>query len=119
MMTMQKIKGFTLIEVMLALLILALGILGISKLQGTLVKNSSDANQRAVAIALAQKKIDDLRSYAEISLDGTTDWACPSGTPLSAASIAYADINQDRGGAPGCATDLIVNSDILIGNTNY
>jgi prepilin-type N-terminal cleavage/methylation domain-containing protein len=111
-------RGFTLIEVMLALLILALGILGISKLQGTLVKNSSDANQRAVAVSLAQKKIDDLRSYAQFAMDGTSDWACP-GTPLAAASLAYADIADNTGGAPLCDSELVPNTDILIGNTNY
>lgn len=118
-MTRQNLsKGFTLIEVMLALLILALGILGISKLQGTLIKNSSDANQRAVAVSLAQKKIDDLRSYVETDLTGGSDWACP-GTPLAAASLAYADIADNTGGAPLCDAGLIANTDILIGNTNY
>lgn len=111
-------RGFSLIEVMLALLILAVGILGISKLQGTLIKNTSDANQRAVAVALAQKKIDDLRSFAQMDMTGVSDWACP-GTPLNAASLAYADIADDAGGAPLCDANLVANSNIDIGNTNY
>lgn len=112
-------KGFTLIEVMLALLILAIGILGISKLQGMLIKNSTDANQRAVAISLAQKKIDDLRSFAELDMTGASDWACPAIPGLSADSLAYADIADNTGGAPLCDPDLLANTDILIGNTNY
>lgn len=117
----SHVSGFTLIEVMLALLILAIGILGISKLQGTLVKNTSDANQRAVAVALAQKKIDDLRSYAELDMSGASDWSCPpnAATNLTAASLAYADIADNTGGAPLCDADLIANTDIQIGNTNY
>ena len=55
-----KSHGFSLIEVMIALLVLAVGILGISKLQGTLIRNTSDANQRTVAVSVAQQKIDDL-----------------------------------------------------------
>lgn len=112
-------KGFTLIEVMLALLILALGILGITKLQGTLIKNSTDANQRAVAVSLAQKKIDDLRSFAVLDMTGASDWVCPAIPGLSAASLAYADITDNAGGAPLCDADLLANTDILIGNTNY
>lgn len=111
-------RGFTLVEVMLALLILALGILGISKLQGTLIKNTTDANQRAVAVSLAQKKIDDLRSYAELGLTGVSDWACP-GTPLSAASLAYADIADNAGGAPLCDANFLADTDVQIGNTIY
>ncbi len=118
---MKKIhhaRGFTLIEVMLALLILAVGILAISKLQGTLIKNSSNANQRAVAVSLAQKKIDDLRSFTETDLTGGSDWGCPS-PGLSAASLAYADIADNEGGAPLCDPELLANTNIPIGNTNY
>lgn len=114
----KQSRGFTLIEVMLALLILALGILGITKLQGTLIKNSSDANQRAVAVALAQKKIDDLKSFTELAMTGSSDWGCPA-PALNAASLAYADIADNTGGAPGCAANLLANTDIPIGNTNY
>lgn len=63
MKTKSSNKGFSLVEVMVALLVLALGILGISKLQSILIQNASDANHRSVAISLAQAKIDDLRSF--------------------------------------------------------
>ncbi len=59
--------GFSLVEVMVALLVLAIGILGISKLQTNLIRSSSDANQRAVASSLAQEKIDELKSFIEVS----------------------------------------------------
>lgn len=63
----KNLYGFSLVEVMIALLVLALGILGISKLQSTLIRNSSDANQRAVAASVGQEKIDELKSFIEVS----------------------------------------------------
>ena len=58
-------KGFSLIEVMVALLVLAMGVLAVVKLQGVLIQSASDSNQRAVAVSLAQQKIDDLRSFSD------------------------------------------------------
>ncbi len=58
-------KGFSLIEVMVALLVLAMGVLAVVKLQGVLIQSASDSTQRAVAVSLAQQKIDDLRSFTD------------------------------------------------------
>ncbi|MBE0440268.1 MAG: prepilin-type N-terminal cleavage/methylation domain-containing protein [Gammaproteobacteria bacterium] len=90
-------RGFTLIEVMVALLVLALGILGISKLQGTLIRNSSDADQRVQAMNIAQKKLDDLRTfvhlYADIDNDGIDEvWSAT--TPMQNQSFAFIDDNK-------------------------
>jgi len=111
----NKQKGFTLIEVMITLLILAVGILGISILQGTLVRNSSDANQRSIAMTLAQKKIDDLKSFvhldADIDNDSTTaDATWDSTDPLNEQSYAF--IADNAGGT-------IASGNITIGNYTY
>jgi len=124
-------RGFSLIEVMIALLVLALGILGISKLQGTLIRNSSDANQRSLASSLAQMKIDDLKSYvlmnrADVDGDGqietTADDAWQAGLPPSQQSFSYIATNQ--GGAADSSPDNVgdfnrnqlVNGDIAFEN---
>ncbi len=110
----NKNRGFTLIEVMVALLVLALGILGISKLQGTLIRNSSDANQRSVAMTLAQKKVDDLKSFVHLDDDidndpATTETWDPT-DPLDEQSYAFIDDN---------AGGTIASGNITIGNYNY
>lgn len=99
-------NGFSLIEVMIALLVLALGILAISKLQGTLIRSGSDANKRSVAASLAQKKIDDLKSFstlkADVNNDGVPDsWTSAATWPLTQQSYEF--IDDDEGGiiAPG------------------
>jgi len=115
-----KNKGFSLVEVMVALLVLAVGILGISKLQGTLVRNSTDANQRAVATSLAQQKIDDLRSFALLTADvdsgtaGDESWTSASTWPAAQQSFAF--IANDEGGTIAPAT---LGSPITVGNYAY
>lgn len=50
-----KQSGFTLIEVLVAVLIFAFGILGLVGLQGTAIRFSTDAQQRAEATFLADQ----------------------------------------------------------------
>jgi prepilin-type N-terminal cleavage/methylation domain-containing protein len=105
--------GFSLVEVMVALLVLAIGILGISKLQLALIRNSSDANQRSVAVSVAQQKIDDLRSFAHLTLGTSTDtipdaWTTGIATNL----LSFAHIADDAGGT-------IAATAITVGNYVY
>ncbi|MBD3635068.1 MAG: type IV pilus modification protein PilV [Methylophaga sp.] len=111
-------RGFSLIEVMVALLVLALGILGISKLQGTLIRNSSDANQRAVATSIAQEKIDDLRSFANVKSADTWSESTDS-SALTVNQLAFNHIENNEGGAPAGTVDLLANKVITRGNANY
>jgi type IV pilus modification protein PilV len=111
-------RGFSLIEVMVALLVLALGILGISKLQGTLIRNSSDANQRVVATSIAQEKIDDLRSFANVE-SGVTWNEAADASNLTANELAYVHIDDDTGGAPVGTRDLLADKTITRGNAQY
>lgn len=67
MKTPASSRGFTLIEVMVALVVFSLGVLGLVGLQGGAVRFSSDARQRADATFLA----DQLMARALIS-DPTT-----------------------------------------------
>ncbi|PCJ30677.1 MAG: hypothetical protein COA99_17895, partial [Moraxellaceae bacterium] len=102
--------GFSLIEVMVALLILAVGILGISKLQVTLIRNSSDANQRSVAVSVAQQKIDDLRSFAHLTLGTSTD-AIPDVWTIGIAAnlLSFAHIADNTGGSIAATTSNVGN----------
>ncbi|KXJ50908.1 MAG: hypothetical protein AXW15_12225 [Neptuniibacter sp. Phe_28] len=96
----SKSRGFSLIEVMIAVLVLAIGILAVSKLQTSLLRSGSDANKRSIAANIAQKKIDDLRRFVEIStLDDWNDLTVNSVTSLKyPLSLAFNNIADNEGG---------------------
>ncbi len=58
----MKQKGFTLFEVLIAVLVLSLGLLGIAGLQVMSVKNTNSAYQRAQATQLSYDIIDRMRA---------------------------------------------------------
>jgi len=54
-------RGFTLIEVLVALVILMAGIIGIVQLFPVSLQANADAETKGIAVILAQKKVDELR----------------------------------------------------------
>lgn len=58
----QSQRGFTLLETLVALLILSIGLLGLASLQLTNVKNSRDAYYRTQAMILAQDIAERMRA---------------------------------------------------------
>jgi Tfp pilus assembly protein PilV len=60
----NKAKGFTLIEALIALTVMSFGLLAIATFQSKLVSQSGYNKARSEAIAMAQEKLDQLRSYA-------------------------------------------------------
>ncbi len=59
---MNKNTGFTLIEVLIAMLVLAVGLLGLAGLQATSLKNNQSAYSRSQATQLAYDIIDRMRA---------------------------------------------------------
>lgn len=57
-------QGFTLIEVLIAVLVLSFGLLAIGNFQATLLKESAYSKARGEAIALAQEKLEELRNFS-------------------------------------------------------
>lgn len=76
-------SGFLLLEVLIAIVIFAVGILAIVGLQATMVKNSTDARYRAIASQVAEQRVaqqwaNPAGSIAEADTDIST--VLPSGT---------------------------------------
>lgn len=70
---MSAIKqvGLTLIEILIAMAILAGGIVVIVKFQGDLMRNLGATQQQAEAISLAESKLNELRNYTVIESGGS------------------------------------------------
>jgi type IV pilus modification protein PilV len=69
----QAQKGYTLVEVLVGILIFAVGMMALAQLQGNLAQNSSDSNARTVAANLAEEAIETARSFSQITSDGIND----------------------------------------------
>jgi len=66
----KKIVGFTLLEVLIAVLILSIGFLGSAALQMNALKNNQSAIQRSQAAMLAYFMMDEMRANKNIAING-------------------------------------------------
>lgn len=101
-------RGVGMLEVLIALLILAVGVLGFAGLQMTALAKSNDANHRAAAVLIAQDAIErfELNPTQRTFYLTKSNWAAgaagavpPGGCinaedPCSAAMLAETDTNQ-------------------------
>jgi len=66
----KTIKGFGLIEILVAIFIVAFGVLAVGKLQTTLISSSSDNKARMEALAIAQGTLENIKSYFQDQVSG-------------------------------------------------
>ena len=66
-------KGFTLIEVLIATLVLAIGLLSLATLAGTVIRGNSFSNKMTAATTLAQEKLEDIQRQGYASASSATE----------------------------------------------
>lgn len=99
--------GFTLVEVLVALLVLSIGLLGIGKLVMFSARSNDSAYMRGQATALAYSILDAMRANRQVALGGSYDIAamvgvagcsaaspclCTAGVPCNATAQAQSDL---------------------------
>ncbi len=86
----NKQTGFTLIEVMMALVIAVVGILAMVQLSSTFLQTTSESDQRAVATTLAERTLENLRGFDTLSggASSFTDIATASAAVTVSSGIA-------------------------------
>ncbi len=90
-------RGAAMIEVLIAVLVLAVALAALGKFQGALIQNSGHSKARAIAAQLAQEKLDDLRSFTGLHpLDANQALIIPPSN--SAGAYYYAEIGANTGG---------------------
>lgn len=91
----RKAGGFTLIEVMIAILVLGIGLLGFALLQTMSVRFAQSSNQRTQATNLAYDLLDQMRSNRLLAAQYTTA-SFGSGTNTNCErDLATEDINTN------------------------
>ncbi|HET6603971.1 MAG TPA: type IV pilus modification protein PilV [Xanthomonadaceae bacterium] len=101
--------GFSLIEVLLAVVVLSIGLLALAALQMNVVRSSAEAKSRTTGLALAEDKLEQIRNF---TLRSSSTAACP----------AVGDANWPEQyrciAAPGAAEQL-PDVDGSLGGTDY
>lgn len=117
-MKMRSDKGVTLLEVMISMLVLAVGVLGLAPLMGVAIYNNTYANDITTANAMAQKEIESLLGMANYGVlplvesyvtadsiyslvkrvdDNSTDGTVPNGLYRISVGISWYDqVNESR-----------------------
>lgn len=75
----SRVRGVGLLEVLVTLLVMGIGMFAISKLHTKLIQYSVTSNNRALAVTLAQAKLEELRHFRLVK--ATDDEACSSTVP--------------------------------------
>lgn len=101
-MPIQRIlsRGFTLLEIMIAILIISIGLTALANLQGKLTRYSTIAKQRTLAMNLAEQQIETMQSFytmADTGVDACTAVqtgfddleTCSTGNTVSAGNMQF------------------------------
>lgn len=89
----MRVRGFTILESMIALAVILIGILAITQMQTTQVVAGASSRQRVEASLLAQQVIEGLRAYATIATgSGATAYAdiADGSDAVTSAGVTYA-----------------------------
>jgi prepilin-type N-terminal cleavage/methylation domain-containing protein len=100
-------RGFGLLEVMIAVLVLAVGLLSLGSLHSMIIKSSSSAKAQSTAAVLAQEKLDDLTSFQQLPTGG-------NGT------FGFNEIAANAGGNENADGTLVLpTGSVTVANVNY
>ncbi len=109
---MNKNSGFTLIEVLIAALVLAVGLLGLAGLQAASIKNNLSAYNRSQVTQLAYDMADRMRANKNESLDPATGNVIATGTYLTMAP-ADAAAQANCATTTGCTAAQMAQNDLF------
>lgn len=91
-MAMDKQRGFTMLEVLVSMVVIALGLLGYAGLQAASMKNANTAYLRSQATLLSHDMVERMRVNRAVALAGTYNIAI--GASAGGGGVAGNDLNE-------------------------
>jgi type IV pilus assembly protein PilV len=86
-------RGVSLIEVLIAVLIMGVGLLGIAAMQATALRNSQSALERSQAVIMSYAILDAMRANRDAAIGGAYNTAMTCAAP-TAGTLAQNDVRQ-------------------------
>ena len=93
-------RGQSLLEVLVGIVIFAVGMLALAQLQGNLSKSSAESNARTVAINIAEETIERARSFSQVTAAVGVD---------AFNNIVSGSRTETRGGIPYAVTQTVTD----------
>jgi type IV pilus modification protein PilV len=106
-------RGFSLIEVLIAVVILTVGLLALASLQMSLIRSSADTKAQSIAMSLAKQRIEQLRGYQEV---GGNDSTCVAPVAASTNTCYRAIADETTVAVDG---DAVATGDQPIGGVEF
>ena len=100
---LRRKAGFTLLEVLVALVVLSIGLLGLSGLQTSSLRNNHSAFLRSQATVVTNDIIDRMRANRDSALAGDYNIAYTAATPVAGCLT----------GAIGCLPAAVASTDLF------
>lgn len=110
-------SGFSMIEVLVAILILSFGLLGLAALQAVGVKNSHSAYYRNQATIMAHEIIDRIRANPGLANANVTSYATPL-TNVAPTGVAIANTDLSEWITHIAATLPVGKGSVTVAGTN-
>ncbi|MEO5353625.1 MAG: prepilin-type N-terminal cleavage/methylation domain-containing protein [Magnetococcus sp. XQGC-1] len=82
-------RGFSLVEALIALLILSTGLLALGRFQGSVAQASAQAKARTEALRLAEEQIEIVRGFTTLAAAGTTTAASGQSDTVSGSNALF------------------------------
>lgn len=95
----MKKNGFSLVEVLVAMVVLSVGLLGLAGMMASTVRNNHSAYHRSQATWLAYDMIDRIRANREAALQPSNNYNIAVGTATSSSTdiVVADDVNGWKG----------------------
>ena len=100
-------RGFSLLEVLIAVVVLSVGLLALASLQGSLTRASADAKVRARVAAMLTARMDQLRvgGYGALANANATSTEADDCDPASPDASDWIDCTRAQAVLPGAWND--------------